>query len=104
MSEYSEIRAQLEAKLRQLMARAEQIDDDLRETPNEDWEEQALDLENDEVLASMGNLALKEMEQIRYALHQIDAGSYGRCSRCGAAIPPERLEALPYATRCTKCA
>lgn len=31
------------------------------------------------------------------------AGSYGRCSRCGEAIPAERLEALPEADTCVSC-
>jgi len=30
-------------------------------------------------------------------------GSYGTCDNCGAAIPPERLEALPWATTCVSC-
>jgi RNA polymerase-binding transcription factor len=38
------------------------------------------------------------------ALVQIDAGTYGRCDRCGAVIPPTRLEALPATTRCVGCA
>ena len=31
---------------------------------------------------------------------RIDAGTYGTCSVCGAAIPEERLAAVPYATLC----
>jgi RNA polymerase-binding protein DksA len=34
------------------------------------------------------------------ALTRIDAGTYGRCERCGCEIEVERLEALPYATLC----
>ena len=34
------------------------------------------------------------------ALKRIDDGTYGRCERCGNAIEPERLEALPWATLC----
>ena len=29
-------------------------------------------------------------------------GSYGRCDACGKAIPPARLEALPWATLCVE--
>ena len=29
-------------------------------------------------------------------------GSYGRCDACGKAIPPPRLEALPWATLCVE--
>jgi DnaK suppressor protein len=34
------------------------------------------------------------------ALAKIDAGTYGTCERCGTAIAPERLEALPWAVLC----
>jgi DnaK suppressor protein len=43
------------------------------------------------------------VEAIEAALARIDAGSYGLCGRCGAAIAPERLEALPWATKCIEC-
>lgn len=55
------------------------------------------------------NLALKEhlerlLAQIEVAVHRIEQGVYGMCARCGQAINPERLEALPYATTCLSCA
>jgi DnaK suppressor protein len=31
------------------------------------------------------------------------AGTYGVCATCGDPIPAERLEALPWATRCIAC-
>jgi RNA polymerase-binding protein DksA len=34
------------------------------------------------------------------ALGRIDAGTYGRCERCGKEIEEERLAAIPYATLC----
>ena len=37
------------------------------------------------------------------ALGRIDAGSYGKCERCAEPISDERLEALPYATKCIEC-
>ena len=37
------------------------------------------------------------------ALGRIDAGSYGKCERCTKTISEERLEALPYATKCIEC-
>jgi DnaK suppressor protein len=42
--------------------------------------------------------------QIQEALHRIDDGTFGRCTDCGQAIAPERLEAIPYAARCIRCA
>jgi RNA polymerase-binding transcription factor len=37
------------------------------------------------------------------ALARIDAGTYGKCVNCGAQIPEERLEAMPWATLCIDC-
>ena len=38
------------------------------------------------------------------ALQRLEAGAYGRCEGCGAAIAPERLEARPTARTCVTCA
>ena len=45
----------------------------------------------------------QEMAEIRAALARIDAGRYGICDACGAAISAARLEALPMARRCVRC-
>jgi len=37
------------------------------------------------------------------ALQRIEDGTYGKCVNCGAAIPEERLEAMPWATLCIDC-
>ncbi len=44
------------------------------------------------------------LEQIDAALERIGDGSYGRCEECGRAIPRARLDAIPYAALCVKCA
>ena len=44
------------------------------------------------------------LDQIDGALERIDDGSYGQCETCGAKIPASRLEAIPYAARCVRCA
>ncbi|MGH3022180.1 MAG: TraR/DksA family transcriptional regulator [Gaiellaceae bacterium] len=40
---------------------------------------------------------------VNRALERIDEGTYGTCARCGKQIAEERLEAIPYATRCIDC-
>ena len=37
------------------------------------------------------------------ALKRIDEGTFGTCARCGNPIAEERLEAMPYATKCIDC-
>lgn len=44
------------------------------------------------------------LTDVTRALEKLDEGSYGRCDRCGTAIPPERLEILPWAAICFRCA
>lgn len=40
---------------------------------------------------------------INEALQRIEDGTFGKCARCGKPIAEERLEAIPYATRCIDC-
>lgn len=44
------------------------------------------------------------LAQVEHALARLDVGEYGSCERCGAAIPVQRLEALPHTTLCVECA
>jgi RNA polymerase-binding transcription factor DksA len=41
---------------------------------------------------------------IEHALERIEEGVYGDCEECGNKIPKLRLEAIPYASHCVKCA
>ena len=43
------------------------------------------------------------LAEVRGALARIESGTYGTCERCSAAIPTERLEAMPTASLCVKC-
>jgi DnaK suppressor protein len=44
------------------------------------------------------------LEKIQASLDRIEEGSYGACEECGAKIPKTRLNAIPYATLCVRCA
>ena len=44
------------------------------------------------------------LDQIEAALQRIENGSYGRCKECGEPIPKTRLNAIPYAADCVRCA
>jgi RNA polymerase-binding transcription factor DksA len=104
MSEYKQIADQLKARLDDLIARTEVIEDDLRGALDADWSEQAVDLADDETLEGVDDVLHQEIAQIRLALTRIDNGIYGECSNCGAEISKERLAARPIATTCIKCA
>jgi DnaK suppressor protein len=44
------------------------------------------------------------LEKIQASLDRIEEGTYGACEECGAKIPKTRLNAIPFATLCVKCA
>lgn len=48
--------------------------------------------------------ARAHLVEVDAALGRLDAGIYGRCERCGLAIPAGRLEARPIARTCMSCA
>lgn len=65
-----------------------------------EYEESAQSELADYTLSRIIENARRELNQIDAALTRMDEGEYGVCVDCGADIPMERLEALPYATRC----
>ncbi|MBD3729451.1 MAG: TraR/DksA C4-type zinc finger protein [Sphingomonadales bacterium] len=104
MTDYADLKARLEAQLAELVRRAEVIEDDLRHPLDADWQEQAIDLADDEALAGVDDVLRDEIVQTRMALVRIANGSYGSCAKCGGEISRARLEAMPTATRCIACA
>jgi DnaK suppressor protein len=44
------------------------------------------------------------LDQIEASLERIEEGTYGQCEECGVKIPKTRLNAIPYATLCVRCA
>lgn len=44
------------------------------------------------------------LEKIEAALDRIEEGTYGQCEECGSKIPKTRLNAIPFALMCVKCA
>ncbi len=55
-------------------------------------------------LDSRHRVALQRVRDVDDALVNLEAGRYGVCVRCGGNIAPGRLEVLPTATRCVRCA
>ena len=74
------------------------------EPVEKDFAEQATQRENDDVLHALNQDAKQIVSQINSALHRMETGEYGICTRCGAEISAGRLEIVPYAALCIKCA
>lgn len=58
------------------------------------------DRELDYTLEENAELVLTAIDS---ALARMEGGTYGQCQSCGKPISPERLEAIPWATRCIDC-
>ncbi|MDT4988627.1 MAG: DnaK suppressor protein [Micromonosporaceae bacterium] len=56
-----------------------------------------------EVSAAVEAAAHQALDDIDAALARMDAGRYGCCAECDAAIPVERLFAIPQAPLCMRC-
>jgi RNA polymerase-binding transcription factor len=56
-----------------------------------------------EIELSLEDNADRLLAAIDAALKRLDDGTYGVCESCGQNISPDRLEALPYATKCIEC-
>lgn len=55
-------------------------------------------------VAALLEQARAELRALDAATARLAAGTYGRCTRCGNPVAPERLDALPAATTCIRCA
>lgn len=104
MTSIAERKAQLEARLADLQTRLTAIEQELDSHQERDWEEMAQEREGDEALETMGLTGQQEVRMIQAALDRIDQGEYGYCTKCGAEIGEDRLEALPYTPFCRTCA
>jgi RNA polymerase-binding transcription factor DksA len=94
----------LKARMAELDERLHNIEAELDSHQSKDWEELAVEREEDEVLEGIGTSGLAEIERIRAALARIEAGEFGVCVRCGEEISPERLDVLPATPFCRNCA
>ncbi len=106
-TEFDAIRQKLLAQKQELLTRAAKVRADITRSSgplDKDFAEQVVQMENDAVLAGIGEATAAELAQINRALAQLDQGTYGVCSQCGQPIGARRLAALPYSDRCITCA
>ncbi|NPV13951.1 hypothetical protein HPY86_03350 [candidate division WOR-3 bacterium] len=57
-----------------------------------------------ELASQLRSIESRSLRDIDDALSKIAAGTYGICELCGEPIPLARLEAVPAARFCMKCA
>lgn len=94
----------LRGRLAELEQRLGEIEHDLDEPHDPGFAEQATERELDEVLEGLGNAGLVEVKQIQAALKRVEDGTFGTCMECGEPISNERLELIPHAAKCKRCA
>ncbi|MFK0573614.1 TraR/DksA family transcriptional regulator [Endozoicomonas sp.] len=104
MTNHAKLQSWLLARRDELNARLGNIKKDASRKNSADWSEQAQERENDEVIDALGNETVIELNKINRALDRMNEGDYGLCLSCGKAIPEQRLEVMPYADLCIKCA
>jgi RNA polymerase-binding transcription factor len=105
--------ARLAAERAAALAGAEALDRQLAELA----EQQALTAHDDEhdpegvtigferaQLQGLRAAARRAVDAADRAARRLAEGTYGRCARCGTAIPAERLDALPAVETCIGCA
>ncbi len=69
-----------------------------------DFHEQAVELEDYDVVDAMEESEIRELEMIENALDWMKKGTFGTCQSCGKAIHEARIMAIPYSTVCIQCA
>lgn len=77
--------------------------DDLTFSDDAGFSDRSHSTEERSRLISLVQALRSNLAEVDRALARLDAGTYGRCERCGREIDPERLGALPWAPLCIDC-
>ena len=107
MKHIDEIQKELENKKTEIEERLKRINvhrTHEKGALDDDWQEQAVERQNDEVLDSLDGTTRTELQNINTALDKIKEGSYGICMLCKKPINEARLKAIPFANVCINCA
>lgn len=104
MADLDQIRRRLTKELSELTAQVGRIEEEQGQPLDDDFEEQAAAREDDEALDAVERSALARIMLTRQALARLESGSYGLCTTCGDPIALARLEVLPAAAQCIRCA
>lgn len=94
----------IEARLQELNDRLKNVGEALDVTADPDLADQAIELQDDEVLEGLGRSGEREIQLLGRSLVRIENGTYGICKKCDEEIARERLDIIPYAVLCRDCA
>ena len=56
-----------------------------------------------DVLFNVSETQRQRIQDIDFALEQIEKGEYGICMECGDEISPRRMEVRPFSRYCIEC-
>lgn len=95
---------------KRLLAREEELQEDISRFENEAREARSAEVEDpiDQVTSSemkaagfqVGTVAAATLSEVREAIRRIDEGTYGICIDCDRPIEAARLEAVPWTPYC----
>ncbi|MFH0941708.1 MAG: TraR/DksA C4-type zinc finger protein [Chloroflexota bacterium] len=110
VNKHTILRSRLEGEKKRLNVELEQLQAEMspagerREgSPFGKREEEAVESAEFEKRLALQQRIRDQLAEIDHALAKFEKGTYGFCDRCGVAIDPARLEALPQASLCLKC-
>lgn len=103
-----ELKAILEGRLRELTSAMQTRIRDVRgregrERESIDEQEGSPSDRQEDVELALIEMKAETVAAIKAALRRLGQGLYGDCSECRQEIAKERLRALPFAVRCTRC-
>jgi RNA polymerase-binding transcription factor DksA len=101
------IRKRLTTRREEFRTRLTRIGSDQRrevDPLSADAPDRAIQRENDDVIDSLGIVGRAELSETEAALARLASGHYGSCEHCGHPIESKRLEAIPQARQCLRCA
>ncbi|HMS39325.1 MAG TPA: TraR/DksA C4-type zinc finger protein [Pyrinomonadaceae bacterium] len=107
MGNLQQIKHDLTVRKSELLERLNRVQNHLRHKDNpldDDFAEQAVERENDQVLEALEANMHEEVLKINHAILLMEAGKYGICENCQQPIAEKRLAALPFTTVCIGCA
>lgn len=94
----------LRDSLKQRLARYDQHQKRVDGPLDPDFAEQAVQVQNDEVIEALEEEVRNNLVQVNHAIERLKDGVGDVCERCETTISKGRLSVLPEATLCANCA